>query len=160
MIQGEALRRIRGKVYQKKYDQRELIKVAQRNFRKYLASRDWGWFVLIQKTRATIGLPNPEEELRVLEEAAKDKFGAYKEALDVTEQLKGSLDSMKEEIAAMGKQLEQEQGSISVYTDRQAKAMATKTAAESELQEQQAILSAEENSRINLAAEVKTHSGS
>ena len=47
---------------------RELIKVGQRNFRKYLASRDWGWFVLIQKTRASIGLPNPEEELRVLEE--------------------------------------------------------------------------------------------
>ena len=68
MIQGEVLKRVRGFVYQKKYDQRELIKVGQRNFRKYLASRDWGWFVLIQKTRATIGLPNPEEELRCLEE--------------------------------------------------------------------------------------------
>ena len=67
-IQGEVLKRVRGFVYQKKFDQRELIKVGQRNFRKYLASRDWGWFVLIQKTRATIGLPNPEEELRVLEE--------------------------------------------------------------------------------------------
>ena len=68
MIQGEVLKRVRGRVYQKKFDQRELIKVGQRNFRKYLASRDWGWFVLIQKTRATIGLPNPEEELRLLEE--------------------------------------------------------------------------------------------
>ena len=67
-IQGEVLKRVRGQVYQKKYDQRELIKVGQRNFRKYLASRDWGWFILIQKTRASIGLPNPEEELRVLEE--------------------------------------------------------------------------------------------
>ena len=67
-IQGEVLKRVRGYVYKKKYDQRELIKVGQRNFRKYLASRDWGWFILIQKTRASIGLPNPEEELRVLEE--------------------------------------------------------------------------------------------
>ena len=55
MIQGEVLKRVRGYVYKKKFDQRELIKVGQRNFRKYLASRDWGWFVLIQKTRATIG---------------------------------------------------------------------------------------------------------
>ena len=70
MIQGEAFKRIRGYVYQKKYDQRELIKVGQRNFRKYLASRDWGWFVLIQKTRGLIGRPNPEEELRLLEEKA------------------------------------------------------------------------------------------
>ena len=42
-IQGEVLKRVRGAVYQKKFDQRELIKVGQRNFRKYLASRDWGW---------------------------------------------------------------------------------------------------------------------
>merc|ERR1712181_177572 len=81
MIQGEAFKRIRGYVYKKKYDQRELIKVGQRNFRKYLASRDWGWFVLIQKTRDLIGRPNPEEELRLLEEKANATWGKYKEAL-------------------------------------------------------------------------------
>merc|ERR1712180_523038 len=64
MIQGEVLKRVRGAVYKKKFDQRELIKVGQRNFRKYLDNRDWGWFVIIQKTRGLIGLPNPEEELR------------------------------------------------------------------------------------------------
>merc|ERR1719436_46504 len=40
-LQGEALKRIRGAVYKKKYDQRELIKVAQRQFRKYMQMRDW-----------------------------------------------------------------------------------------------------------------------
>merc|ERR1712156_565864 len=39
MIQGEVLKRVRGRVYQKKFDQRELIKVGQRNFRKYLACK-------------------------------------------------------------------------------------------------------------------------
>ena len=28
-----------------------LIKVAQRQFRKYMTMRSWGWFVIIQKTR-------------------------------------------------------------------------------------------------------------
>ena len=70
MIQGEALKRIRGFVYRKKYDQRELIKVAQRQFRKYMQMRDWGWFVIIQKTRGLIGLPNPAEELALLEAKA------------------------------------------------------------------------------------------
>ena len=72
-IQGEVLKRIRGRViffikrktesqiftlkpfmefelnslcsqvYEKKRDQRELIKVGQRNFRKYMAMREWGW---------------------------------------------------------------------------------------------------------------------
>merc|ERR1719204_396604 len=160
MIQGEVLKRVRGRVYQKKFDQRELIKVGQRNFRKYLASRDWGWFVLIQKTRGLIGLPNPEEELRLLEEKANATWGQYKEALDVTANLQGSMDGLKAEIEAMGKQLAEEQGNISVYTDRQTKATATKAQAESELKEAQAVLSSEENSRIALAAEVKAHSGS
>merc|ERR1719219_2613033 len=75
MIQGEVLKRVRGRVY------------AQRNFRKYLQMRDWGWFVIIQKTRALIGLPNPEEELRQLEEAANASYGEYKAALDKTAEL-------------------------------------------------------------------------
>merc|ERR1711884_330245 len=160
MIQGQVLQRVRGRVYQKKFDQRELIKVGQRNFRKYLASRDWGWFVLIQKTRGLIGLPNPEEELRLLEEKANATYGQYKEALDVTANLQGSMDGLKAEIEAMGKQLAEEQGNISVYTDRQTKATATKVQAEGELKEAQAVLFSEENSRIALAAEVKAHSGS
>merc|ERR1719200_50427 len=60
----------------------------------------------------------------------------------------------------MGKQLAEEQGNISVYTDRQTKATATKAQAESELKAAQAVLSSEENSRVALAAEVKAHSGS
>merc|ERR1712241_1232882 len=75
MIQGEVLMRVGGKVFAQKRDQRELIKVAQRNFRKYLQMRDWGWFVIIQKTRAMIGRPNPEEELRLLEEKANETYG-------------------------------------------------------------------------------------
>merc|ERR1719216_676702 len=160
MIQGEVFKRVRGFVYQKKFDQRELIKVGQRNFRKYLASRDWGWFVLIQKTRGLIGMPNPEEELRLLEEKANATWGKYQEALQVTANLNGSMDSLKDEIKAMGKQLAEEQGNISVYTDRQAKATATKATAESELKEAQAVLQGEEASRVELAAEVKAHSGS
>merc|ERR1711953_535423 len=159
-IQGEALKRIRGAVYKKKFDQRELIKVAQRNFRKFLSMRDWGWFVIIQKTRGLIGLPNPEEELRLLEEKANATYGQYKEALDVTANLQGSMDGLKDEIKAMGKQLAEEQGNISVYTDRQAKATATKATAEAELKEAQSVLQGEEASRVELAAEVKAHSGS
>merc|ERR1712179_14290 len=139
-MQGEVFKRIRGAVYEKKRDQRELIKVAQRNFRKYLAMRDWGWFVIIQKTRALIGLPNPEEELRLLEEKANATYGEYKAALDVTADLESQMGSLKDEIAAMSKQLSEEQGNISVYTDRQAKALAVKGEAEVELAKQQQVL--------------------
>merc|ERR1719195_929236 len=159
-IQGEVLKRVRGRVYEQKRDQRELIKVAQRNFRKYVQMRDWGWFVIIQKTRALIGLPNPEEELRLLEEKANETYGEYKAALDKTAELEGQMDDLKAEIGAMTRQLAEEQGSISQYTDRQAKANSLKAAAEVELANQTNVLKGEEASRIELAAEVKAHSGS
>merc|ERR1711936_150632 len=87
MLQGQVYKRIKGKLYEKRRDQRELIKVCQRNFRKYMALRDWGWFVIIQKTRPLIGMPNPEEELRLLEEKANATYGVYKEKLDTKEKL-------------------------------------------------------------------------
>merc|ERR1719437_110094 len=160
MIQGEVLKRVRGKVYEKKRDQRELIKVCQRNFRKFLAMRDWGWFIIIQKTRGLIGLPNPEEELRLLEEKANATYGEYQAALQTTANLESQMGALKDEIAAMSKQLSEEQGNISVYTDRQAKAVALKNETEVELAKQQKILASEESSRVQLAAEVKAHSGS
>merc|ERR1719189_2520630 len=87
LMQGEVLKRIRSKVYEQKRDQRELIKVAQRNFRKYVSMREWGWFVIIQKTRPMIGMPNPEEELRLLEEQANAVYGKYDEQVKTKERL-------------------------------------------------------------------------
>merc|ERR1711892_225170 len=159
-LQGEIFKRVRTRVYEQKRDQRELIKVAQRNFRKYLAMRDWGWFIIIQKTRGVIGQPNPEEELRLLEEKANETYGKYKDALDVTSGLEGMMGNLKDEISAMSTQLNEEQGNVSVYTDRQSKAVAIKGEAEVELAKQQNILTSEEASRVELAGEVKAHAGS
>merc|ERR1712077_22761 len=54
-MQGTAYARIRRKAYQKKHDQRELMVVIQRNFRKFMTLRTWGWFIIIQKTRPLVG---------------------------------------------------------------------------------------------------------
>merc|ERR1719402_945046 len=159
-LRGECLKRIRNKVYFKKRDQRELLIVAQRNFRKFLSMRTWGWFVIIQKTRPLVGMPNPEEELRLLEEKAKDSYGAYKDALDVTANLESQMGALKDEIAAATKQLEAEQGNISEYQARQAKAAGLKAETEMELEKGQKNLAKEEASRIELTNEVKKHSGS
>merc|ERR1719391_236085 len=159
-IQGQCYQRIRFRDFAKRRDQRELIKVCQRQFRKFMSMRDWGWFVIIQKTRPLIGMPNPEEELRQLEEKANATYGQYKEALDVTAALEGEMDGLKDNIKALTKQLEQEQGNLSIYTDRQTKAATQKAETEMELAKQQKNLASEEASRIELAAEVKKHAGS
>merc|ERR1719412_2309410 len=160
MLQGQAYKHIKTKIYEKKRDQRELIKVAQRNFRKYMALRDWGWFIIIQKTRPLIGAPNPEEELRLLEEKANATYGEYKKALDVTAELEQSNVQIQDEIKDLTATLAKAQGDISQYTERQSKATAEKAEYEVELASQQQQLAAEEASRIELAAEVKKHSGS
>merc|ERR1712066_437121 len=112
--------RIKTVRYEKKRDQRELIKVCQRNFRKYIALRDWGWFVIIQKTRPLVGRPDPTEELRILEEKANATYGVYKEKIDLKAQLLEENKAIEEEKKALIKQIESEQGNLSQYHEEQA----------------------------------------
>merc|ERR1712158_320241 len=154
-FQGEALKRIRGQVYKKKFDQRELIKVAQRNFRKFLGMRDWGWFIIIQKTRGLIGLPNPQEELEQLEAKANPTWGKYDEQLKTKDRLLEENVTIKEETKALMAQLEKEQGNLSVYHDKQAKATSAIAGLEVDLANAQEALVAKEHSRQDAMADKK-----
>merc|ERR550532_3361694 len=132
-MQGQCYKHIRNKIFQRKYDQRELMKVVQRNFRKYQVLRNWGWFIIIQKTRPLIGQANPEEELRLLEEKAAATWGKYNEQLETKKRLEQENVTIEEEKKALVKQLESEQGNMSEYTERQAKASAQKADLEVQL---------------------------
>merc|ERR1712241_1082447 len=81
-MQGQCYGIVRRRYYQKKSDQRQLMSVIQRNFRKYQALKNWGWFVIIQKTRPMIGQVNLEDELRMLEDQANSAYGAYEEQVN------------------------------------------------------------------------------
>merc|ERR1711931_537639 len=63
-------------------------------------------------------------------------------------------------MGTLTKTLEEEQGNLSIYTDRQAKANQMKSDCELELAKMQKVLAAEEASRIELTAETKKHAGS
>merc|ERR1712142_647409 len=155
MIQGQVYKHIKTKTFEKKRDQRELIKVAQRNFRKYMALRDWGWFVIIQKTRPLIGMPNPEEELRLLEEKANATYGKYKEALDIKEKLLEDNKVIEEEKKALLKQIEKEQGNVSQYHERQAKISSQKAELEVNLADAQQRLISAEQARVQATNDKK-----
>merc|ERR1711953_527200 len=154
-MQGQAFGRIRRKAYQKKADQRELMKVIQRNFRKYMVLRTWGWFIIIQKTKPLIGQINLEDELRMLEEKANASYGAYKDQLDTKKRLEEENVAAKEEIQALIKQIEAEQGNMSQYTDRQAAATAEKTRLEGVLVETGNLLVQMQQSREDATGEKK-----
>merc|ERR1712158_234961 len=154
-LQGQAYGRLRRKAYQKKADQRELMKVIQRNFRKYMTLRSWGWFVIIQKTKPLVGQQNPEQELAELEEKANAKYGAYEDALKTKARLQEENVAAKEEIQALIKQIEAEQGNMSQYTDRQAAATAEKTRFEGVLVETGNLLVQMQQSREDATGEEK-----
>merc|ERR1712079_944415 len=132
-LQGEIYGVLRRRVYQKKADQRNLLLIIQRNFRKFMQLRNWGWFVIIQKTRPLIGAVNMEEELRLLEEKAQASYGAYEEQLNTKARLQEDIVNIKVERDALVKQIEAEQGNLSQYHEKQAKMLAQKEAAEKEL---------------------------
>merc|ERR1712241_693802 len=105
-MQGQCYGWVKRQVYQKKFDQRELMKVIQRNFRKSASLRNWGWFIIIQKTRPLIGQVNLEQELRILEEKATKAYGAYLEQVETKKKLEAENVAMEEDKKALVKQLE------------------------------------------------------
>ena len=118
--------------------------------------RNWGWFIIIQKTRPLIGQVNVEEELRILEEKCNETYGAYKDQLDTKARLEEENVKVKDEAKALMQQIESEQGNLSQYTERQAKASAQKADIEFQLQDAQEKLANLEQARQSATTDKKT----
>merc|ERR1711981_101225 len=147
-FQGQAYGNMARKRYQFKYDQRDLMNVIQRNYRKYMMLRDWGWYILVSKTWAMIGMRDVEGELGALEEECNKVYGGYDEQVKTKERLLEENVLIKEEKKALSAQLQSEQGNIGEYTDRQAMMSAQKADLEREIEERQAYLAAMEQERV------------
>merc|ERR1719187_3198793 len=155
-IQGQIRKVFRYRDFERRRDQRELLTVCQRQFRKYIALRDWGWYVLIQKTRPLIGLPNPQEELRMLAEKAEATYGVYTQQLDEKERLLAENVIIEEENKALMKQIDAEQGNVSQYHEKQARIAEEKAVLEQRLAESQNKLARLEQDRIRATSDKKS----
>merc|ERR1712142_1155377 len=144
LLQGQIYARLGKARFVKKSNQRNMIMVIQRQFRKYIKNRNWGWFVIIRKTKPLIGVPNPEEELRLLEEKAKEAYGAYEEQLNTKKKLEEENTLAAEEIAQLKARLSAEQGDLTSYMEKQAKLSAQKADLEVQLKENEEKLAEEE----------------
>merc|ERR1712223_2278624 len=158
-MQGEIYGRFGRREYQKRFDQRNLMIVVQRNFRKFMQLRSWGWFIIIQKTKPLIGQENLEDQLKALEDKANEAYGAYKDQVDTKAKLLEENEVIKEETKALIKQLEQEQGNLSEYTDRQTAAVSAKAEMEVQLEAATKKLADMEVSRQNATSDKKALEG-
>jgi myosin heavy chain 6/7 len=149
-MQGACYGILRRRAYAKRLKQRELVVVVQRNFRKFLSLRNWGWFNIIQKTKPLIGMINIEEEIRMLEANASKASVAVDEEERQQKRLDSENTVMQEEMKKMQKKIELEQGDLVVYQERQAKAAAQKADLENQLYDNETRLEEEENKKNEL----------
>ena len=153
-MQGDVYLRVRTPDIRKKLDQRELISVCQRNFRLFLKYRDWGWHLAVARTRTLIGKRDPNEELRILEERAKEIYGQYISQKEEKARLLEENKKIEVEKKEIMKQIEKEQGNLSIYHEKQAKFKAETEDLSNTLVERQAELKDAEERRL-LAIESK-----
>merc|ERR1719266_2119000 len=148
-LQGQIRGHMRRKDYTKRKQQREYIQVVQRNFRKYVQSRDWPWFIIIQKTRPLIGMVNVEEELRLLEEKATVAWGHYQEQMNTKANLQEENNELSADLNRLREKMRSEQGDLGAYQEKQAKASAQKADLEVQLEENKNKLERLERERVS-----------
>ena len=100
-------------------------------------------------------MPNPEEELRRLEEQANNVWGKYDEQIQTKAKLLEDNVTIGEEKKALLAQPEKVQGNLSVYHEKQAKASAGIVDLEVQLTVSQETLVKREQSRQDAPAEKK-----
>ena len=132
-LQGACYARIKRKEYQRRLRQRKLLNVLQRVFRRYLSLRHWGWFSIIQKTRPLIGMVNIEEEIQLLEDAAAQAVEDFETETASRKAFEESNSRLMDEKLALLKRIEAEQGDLTSFQERQAKAAAQKADMEVQL---------------------------
>ena len=109
--------------------------------------------------RSLVGQPNPQEELRQLEEKCKEVYGAYEEVVNVTKTLEDDMVKIKEDTALLKVELSKKSGDLAIYEEQQAQAMARKAKAEDDLAAMQGIMAREEADRRDLENEKKSMEG-
>merc|ERR1712147_143253 len=103
----------------------------------FLKYRDWGWHQCVSNTRKLIGKRDVNEELKMLEEKAAEVYGDYIKQLEEKKRLEGENKKIEEEKKEIMKQIEKEQGNLSVYHEKQAKFNAETETLNKQLKERQ-----------------------
>ncbi|KAJ8036907.1 Myosin-16 [Holothuria leucospilota] len=148
--------RIRGYLmrcqFKKLLEQRVGLQILQRNIRKYLVLRNWGWWRLYTKVKPLLNVARAEDEM-------KAKIADLEKALakvKVEEQNRLELEAKNADILKEKNELftllQSEQENASELEDNLNKANALKADLETQLQELQERLEEEEDSNANVSA--------
>merc|ERR1719446_1856890 len=150
---------IRGKLsrihFIKLQEQREALMVVQRNLRKYLKLKNWGWYKLWQKVKPLLNVTRGEDEIEKLEERANQAVAAMEAEQQLRQKLDAASVAMTQEKADLMVKLESSKGSSAEFFEKQAKLAAQKADLEAQIAELSVRVQSEETARLALIQEQK-----
>ncbi|KAK2711652.1 hypothetical protein QYM36_012690 [Artemia franciscana] len=143
------------KEFKKLQDQRVALLVVQRNIRKYMKLRNWGWWRLWQKVKPMLNVTRIEDEIKALEDKAAKAQEAFEKEEKLRKELEAAKAKLEQEKAELLGRLEAEAGTASDYLVKQQKLAAQKADLEAQLADTQERLQQEEDQRNQLFQQKK-----
>ncbi|CAL4066391.1 unnamed protein product [Meganyctiphanes norvegica] len=133
--------------FKKLQEQRLALIVVQRNIRKYMKLRNWGWYRLWQKVKPLLIVCNVDDQMSDLAEQAAAALKEYDIEKVAREKFEGEVNLLVEAKNALLNALEGTKGNVSDFHDKQAKLEGQKLELEGMLKETSDRLAAEQESK-------------
>uniref|UniRef100_A0A8C0DEB4 Myosin-16 n=1 Tax=Balaenoptera musculus TaxID=9771 RepID=A0A8C0DEB4_BALMU len=138
--------------FKKMLERRIGLKVIQRNTRKFLELRFWGWWKLYNKVKPLLNVARQEEEMKAKEEELRNAMAKMQELLSKFKDLEEKMATLSQEKNDLTIQLQAEQKNLIDAGERLTQMMKTKMELESQISDMRERLEEEEGTSASLSA--------
>ncbi|XP_011799339.1 PREDICTED: myosin-4-like [Colobus angolensis palliatus] len=138
--------------FKKMLERRMGLKVVQRNVRKFLQLRFWGWWKLYNKVKPLLNVARQEEEMKAKEEELRKAMAETQELVNKVKELEEKTATLSQEKNDLTIQLQAEQENLMDAEERLTQMMKTKMDLESQISDMQERLEEEEGTAASLSA--------
>uniref|UniRef100_A0A673UGF7 Myosin-16 n=1 Tax=Suricata suricatta TaxID=37032 RepID=A0A673UGF7_SURSU len=138
--------------FKKMLERRIGLKVIQRNTRKFLELRFWGWWKLYNKVKPLLNVARQEEEMKAKEEELRNAMSKTQELINRVKELEEKMATLSQEKNDLTIQLQAEQENLIDAEERLTQMMKTKMELESQISDMRERLEEEEGTAASLSA--------
>ncbi|XP_032086660.1 myosin-16 [Thamnophis elegans] len=138
--------------FKKMLERRMGLMLIQRNVRKFLLMRFWGWWKLYNKVKPLLNVARQEEEMKAKEEELRNAMSKTQEMVDRIKELEEKLATLSQEKNDLTIQLQAEQENLTDAEERLTQMMKAKMDLESQISDMKERLEEEESSAASLSA--------
>nr|XP_006637180.1 PREDICTED: myosin-16 isoform X1 [Lepisosteus oculatus]XP_015215928.1 PREDICTED: myosin-16 isoform X1 [Lepisosteus oculatus]XP_015215929.1 PREDICTED: myosin-16 isoform X1 [Lepisosteus oculatus] len=138
--------------FKKMLDRRIALIAIQRNVRKFLQLRYWGWWKLYNKVKPLLNVARQEDEMKAKEEELRSAMEKTQEMVNRIKELEEKLATLSQEKNDLSLTLIAEQETLADAEERCTQLMKSKISMESQIQEMKEQLEEEESTASSLGA--------